>query len=86
MCEKIVKEFECTNIECGRVFQYGAVSLGKFVQPNYCPQCGSPDPKESTDEEPDTDRCRVCGKDIPAGDGLCDVCDQKELDERMYAL
>ena len=32
--------FECLNIECGAVFSYRRVSLGRFVPPNFCPMCG----------------------------------------------
>jgi hypothetical protein len=32
--------FECSDIECGAVFLYRRVSLGRFVQPDFCPTCG----------------------------------------------
>ncbi len=32
--------FECPDIECGAVFLYRRVSLGRFAPPNFCPTCG----------------------------------------------
>lgn len=34
--------FECPDIECGAVFSYCRVSCGRFVQPEFCPDCGGP--------------------------------------------
>ena len=34
--------FECPDIECGAVFSYCRVSCGRFVQPEFCPNCGGP--------------------------------------------
>jgi predicted RNA-binding Zn-ribbon protein involved in translation (DUF1610 family) len=35
-----IQYFECPNIECGAVFSYCRVSCGRFVQPEFCPNCG----------------------------------------------
>ena len=34
--------FECPDIECGVVFSYRRVSCNRFVQPEFCPNCGGP--------------------------------------------
>jgi hypothetical protein len=33
-------EYACGNIECGAMFDYTRVSLGRRVDPNFCPDCG----------------------------------------------
>jgi hypothetical protein len=35
-----VRTFACPDVECGAVFSYGRSSLGHFVEPGFCPQCG----------------------------------------------
>ncbi len=50
-------QYECSNIECGAVFQYDRQSCGNHAAPNYCPDCGSANPVASDSEAA---ICAVC--------------------------
>jgi hypothetical protein len=46
-------QYECRAIECGATFDYERQSCGHHAAPNYCPDCGRPDPVESGSEAAD---------------------------------
>jgi ribosomal protein S27AE len=35
-----MKQYECSDLECGAVFHYDRQSCGKHVPPAFCPECG----------------------------------------------
>jgi hypothetical protein len=47
VCKVTPGRYECPDLECGVVFTYLRICLGKAVPPTYCPQCGgSLEPKK----------------------------------------
>ena len=35
-----MRQYGCKDNECGAVFQYERICLGKEVEPTFCPECG----------------------------------------------
>jgi len=45
-------QYECINVECGKVFEYAPVLLGAVAVPECCPECGCANPIEALGELP----------------------------------